>query len=868
MAGRADSISVFLKLYGGRKFAKELAASGTELEAMGLKGAKAMSRFAASGERLKKFGRSWTRNVSLPVAGLGVIAAKMALGFGRQMSLISSQAGGTVGEVEHLKGAVLELAHHSKFGPEELAKSLFFIESAGKRGATAMRLLNANVKLATTGNSDLEHTTFGTVGAMNALGKEGKNFNRIAAIMNATVGHGHMRMEELVAAMGTGLVGASKSFGVSFGGINSALAFFTRLGEPAQQAATRLRQTISHLATSSTTKGAEALESIGLSAERMGARIRKTGTIGPVIKELTEHLKGVSKGRESQILTEAFGGGRFGTQIREATQQVGLFLKTEREIGKSGTVKELNRGFGISKNQGLVKLEEAWSSIKASVTELGESFLPAIVPLFAKVAKFTQKILGGFTSLSPNVQAVTAGFLLLTGPILSGLGYFAGGVGRILVLTNKLAKAGSLFSSTMSRNVMTEQSGLGGAFKASGVTGAFQTAKGFSLSLGPAVALYGVGNILTSALSGDWKEAGFEAGGAIAGGIAGALIPGGGPMTAMLGMGVGSLAGELLSGLFGSSKKLSPLQERIAHTTAQVTAQFKKLGDASKGLVASESRLKMAQQRRVSATKSMKTAQGRLNDIVAKYGPHSRAALLAEARLTGKVNAHRRAVEKLKNAQRLSGLSLSTYKTTAERTEIVLRRQIRALDAQANQLGRSFEKQKQLNPQSKKTGELAAAFQKTTTELNKAEKKQAQLRESALQKGGPKLLGFLKKASLESLQFGHSLRFATEEFGELLNLKKNTGRGFAGSGAGGFFSINPQTGKVEKTGPGGFGHPSFHPHHRKTATKTPRPRVKKLAGNLGGALHVAVESVNTLMLDGKEVANNTTHHVAGAAARA
>ena len=71
-----SDVSVFLRLVGQRKFAKEVAAAGAELEDMGLKGARAMSVFAAQGEKLKKFGRSWTRHVSLPVSLLGAYAVK------------------------------------------------------------------------------------------------------------------------------------------------------------------------------------------------------------------------------------------------------------------------------------------------------------------------------------------------------------------------------------------------------------------------------------------------------------------------------------------------------------------------------------------------------------------------------------------------------------------------------------------------------------------------------------------------------------------------------------------------------------------------------------------------------------------------
>jgi TP901 family phage tail tape measure protein len=725
------------------------------------------------------------------------------------------------------------------------------------------------------------------VGAMNAFGKEGRHFNRMAAIMNSAVGHGHMHGEEFVGALSTGLPGAAKSFGVSFKGMSSAISFFTRMGEPAQQVATRLRQTISHLATNATTKGAEALERIGMSTEKMGASIRKTGRLGPVIKELAEHLNSVSKNESNQVLTEAFGGGRFGTQIREATQRWQLMLRTEREVGKAATSKRFNAESAIANRQAAVKLKETWAELSTVLINLGNVILPAAVPALEKLTGVISTAGHAFGGLSPAMQGSIAGFLLLTGPIAHGLGYFAGGVGRALILTRKLAEASSVFQSVLSKNVMTEQSGFRAAFGAasekSGIAGAWRAAKGFAGALGPSVAAYGIGNIITSATSGDWKDAGFEAGGALAGGVAGFFLSDGNPLGAMIGVGIGSLGGELLSGLFGSeSKKISPLQERIARTTGLVTAQYGHLERAGRGLVASEGRVKAARTRMKNATSAMKVAQGHYNAVLQEYGPHSQAALRAETKLTLKVRAHRREVERLKYTTHLAGLSLSTYKTVAERTEVTLRRQIKSLKEQANQFGRAYEKQKQLNPQSKKTSNLAQAYQKTVTELAKAEEKQAQLRQSALQKGGPPLLRFLKNGSNEALTFGRSLKNVTKELEELSEASRNLP--FSGvTGEGGFIKINAE-GKVEKVNAGGDPirprHPRQHGHHHHHAGPRPRPTVSIPGGSRrelkrgDNGSHPLQDVANGDVviklkneLDGKVLAESVTRHSTKAANR-
>lgn len=879
MAGPSSSIDVFLRLHGQRKFAKEVAASGAELEAMGLKGAKSMAAFAKSADKLKKFGKSWTHNVSLPIAGLSVIAGGMAVNFKRQMGLVATDAGGATKEVAHLEKSVLGLSRESQFGPQQLAESLFHVESSGYRGAKAMKVLNESQKLATTGNSELQSTTYALVSATKALyGESLTNVNRTAAELNGIVAHGDMRLEELTSAMATGVIPKAKAVGLNLRDVGAAMDVMTARGIPAQRAAYALGFTMQKLIPA-TEKAEDAFTSIGLGQETL-INASKNGKYGYVtgLEVLQKHLDGLSKPQQTKKIEEMFGGGRMTSGLLTDLQNLGEMKKIYIELGNE--VGKYAQHTKDAENQPLVKLKESWSDIQASLVEIGNDLIPLAGPAIEKFAKVATTLTHDFLALPGPVKAATVGFLLLTGPVASGLGYFASGVGRALILTKKLAYAGkdvSAFSWAMGQG-MGSSGAAKYAFRGSGISAAAETAKGFAYSLGPAVAAYGIGNIVTSATSGDWKDAGFEAGGAVAGGIAGFML--GGPMAAMLGVGLGSLGGELLSGLFGSDKKLSPLQKGVARSTEQVTAQFKHLEQAGHGLVASEGRIKTSRLRMKSATSAMRIAQGHYNAVLQEYGPHSRAALRSESRLTLKVNAHRRAVEKLRNANRLSGLSLSTYKTVAERTESVLRRQIRGLGVQADRQGKAYLAQKRLNPQSKKTAELAQAFQKITTALMEAEQKQAQLRQSALSKGGPQLLRFLRKASTESLEFGHSLNQATNEIARLGEASAK----FSGVGAGGFIKINPR-GEVEKVNAGGEPLHPLHQHHRaggkggrppKGASRRnfmnipQRRSAQPLVSGDGERLfrlEVHVRNENTLKVDGKELARNVTGHAQRDASR-
>src|SRR5438046_3160334 len=75
--------------------------------------------------------------------------------------------------------------------------------------------------------------------------KGAQTFGQTASTVNAIIGAGNMRMEDFVAAIGTGILPSAKTFGVSLQSVGAGLALMTDEGVPAVDAATRLRMSLS-----------------------------------------------------------------------------------------------------------------------------------------------------------------------------------------------------------------------------------------------------------------------------------------------------------------------------------------------------------------------------------------------------------------------------------------------------------------------------------------------------------------------------------------------------------------------------------------------------------------------------------------------
>jgi TP901 family phage tail tape measure protein len=364
-------------------------------------------------------GRSMTKWVSLPLIGIGVAATKMSLDFGRSMSLISTQAGGSAKEVAKLKGEVLKLAENSKFGPNELAEGLYHVESAGFRGAKAMKVLNEAQKLATVGNSNMEQTTYALVSALQTGIKGTKDMGEAAGLMNAIVGHGDMRMEEFTASLSSGILPAAKNVGLSLRDVGAALDVMTARGQPAQMSATRLRMTFA-LMSATTEKAQKALATVGIGSETLANTMRSKGLV-PAIKLLSEHLESISKTKANRVLVEAFGGGKTSSTIETLVQNVGDLGKRWTEIGKS--VGEYSKNVREAEHTPKVELEKEWSKLKVSLIEVGDELTKTLVPVFKEVLGDVSTAFKGFAALPDPIKKLGVEFgiaLVAFGPLLSG----------------------------------------------------------------------------------------------------------------------------------------------------------------------------------------------------------------------------------------------------------------------------------------------------------------------------------------------------------------------------------------------------------------------------------------------------------------
>lgn len=395
------------------KFTAEFGAAKAEL-----------TGFEAATTRLAAAGKVAMLGLGLAAAGAAVESVHLAADFDQAMELIHTQAGAAQSEVDGLKGAVLDLAPTVGIGPEKLAEGLYHIESTGFRGKQAMDILAASAKLAALGLADLDTVTFAMSGTMSVGMKDILNAADATNYLNTIVGMGDMKMDKLAAAIGTGVLPSFKSAGLGMMDFGAALATITDNSVGADEAATRLRMTVSMMAAPSM-KAAGALSTIGISSTQLADDMRKPNGLLLAVDDLKAHLEASGKTATEQnaVISDAFGGGRTSSAILTLLEESDRLKSKYVQLGDAASrAKTADEAWQAQQQQFNQQLKELGAELQVIGVKVGQFLIPYIqqsaswLARHTEVVKIAAVVIGGvlvaaMTAFTASVVANTVAML-------------------------------------------------------------------------------------------------------------------------------------------------------------------------------------------------------------------------------------------------------------------------------------------------------------------------------------------------------------------------------------------------------------------------------------------------------------------------
>ena len=337
----------------------------TKFDPKGLQGAqRALANF-------QNFAVEVARVAAAAIAVVGVASVREAAKFETSFAKIQGLVGVTSDEIGVLEDAAKRLGPSFGVSANEAADALFFITSAGLRGAGAIEVLDASLKGAAIGLGDTKTIADLATSAVNAYGESTLGGAEAVDVLAEAVRLGKLAPEELAGAMGQVLPLAS-NLGVSFAEVGASLAGMSKTGTDASTAATQLRQILATLA-KPTSEANRGLADMGLSAEGLREQIKEKGLFS-TLETLTTAFDG-----NIEATASVFGNIR---ALSGVLDLMGASVDDNRELFDQMTdaTGVLDEAFGITAETAEFKFNKGMEIARGSLLEIGQAILENVQP--------------------------------------------------------------------------------------------------------------------------------------------------------------------------------------------------------------------------------------------------------------------------------------------------------------------------------------------------------------------------------------------------------------------------------------------------------------------------------------------------------
>jgi len=321
---------------------------------------------------------------------------------------------------DSIKGKLRLMASEVAKGPEELADGLYYISSAGIKGAEAMDLLRKAAMASSVGLGDIGSIARTATAALNAYADSGMTADRAISTMISTVREGNMVASQLGNVIGTILPVASK-IGVSFEDVGASLAIMTKHGMNASKAATAIRRLLLGIRLPTRTARKE-FKAMGVDLKEVDSILRDQGLI-----EAFAYLDKKTRGdidaidrliQNLRALVPAL------VLVKKKAGNTAESFKHLRSEMSGQAEKAFAEGTGTVSRE-LDKISASYESLK---TSFGEAFAHVFGPVLDNVLKKLDKMNEAYAENQTAVDRVA-------NRTVSWLGWLVGSAGLALLIS-------------------------------------------------------------------------------------------------------------------------------------------------------------------------------------------------------------------------------------------------------------------------------------------------------------------------------------------------------------------------------------------------------------------------------------------------
>lgn len=396
----------------------------------------------ATGDKMAAFGKSWSRNISLPLAGLAAVSLKVAGDFEQTMNVLQVNADASAAQIEKLKDMAIQFGQDTVFSAGEAADAMLELTKGGLTVADIQGgALASTLALAATEGMGLADASTIVVQAMNSFGLSAKDTGKVVDTLAAGAVASTAGVQDLAA--GLKYVGTTAhQFGISVTDSVTALAAMNNAGLDSTTAGTSLNRFFLGLI-GGTKKSRDAIKGLGLEFFNAQGQMKP---MKEIIAELDTAMKNMTDQDRAQAMKTIFGveGMRAGNIL--LAEGVQGWTDLSKAVDKNGIAQDMAdarmKGFNGA-------MEQLKGSLETAAIKIGDVLAPTIQSL----AGFVQGLVNVFVSMPEPMQriiVVIGALVAAIGPVVFIIGKVTSGIGSMLLAFGKLPMMFSTVASAAS----------------------------------------------------------------------------------------------------------------------------------------------------------------------------------------------------------------------------------------------------------------------------------------------------------------------------------------------------------------------------------------------------------------------------------
>lgn len=477
------------------KFSKGFVSAYNDLKVFGDKSATAEQKLNGLSSAFKTTGGLLSKNVTLPIVGVGAAAVKTATDFEAGMSEVKAISGATGSEFDALRDKAIEMGAKTKFSASDSADAFKYMAMAGWDASQMMDGIAGIMDLAAASGEDLATTSDIVTDALTAFGLQASDSAHFADVL----AQASSKSNTNVGLMGETfkyVAPVAGALGYSIEDTAVAIGLMANSGIKGSQAGTALRSTITRLA-KPVGEAKDAVEELKISITNTDGTMKP---LSQTMVELREKFAGLTEEQKTQYAAMLAGQEGMSGLLAIVNASDEDFQKLTDEINNANGAAEDMASVMMDNTAGAV--EQLKGALESAGILIGEKLTPYIRQLAEWITGLVEK----FNSLSEEEQDQIVKF----GLILAAIGPVLLILAKVISVVSTVVKAFKLFGTTITTiktSIDLVKAGYAGlATQMGGIPKLIAgISTGFGGMLAPIAAVIAVVAVLVGAFATLWK---------------------------------------------------------------------------------------------------------------------------------------------------------------------------------------------------------------------------------------------------------------------------------------------------------------------------------------------------------------------------